>query len=101
MDIGPSSLYQTFHQLGHPVMRLVIHPSSPEALEFQLQEGTNSIGRNPANDFTIDDPSVSSYHAEILVTEYVTTLKDLASTNGTFVHGIKVQETSLQPGETF
>lgn len=82
-------------------MRLVIHPGSPQAREVELQRGTNRLGRNPANDFTIDDPSVSSFHAEIQVGDGSAVIKDLGSTNGTFVHGIRLQEVSLQPGETF
>jgi hypothetical protein len=102
LDFKPDPDYEIPHQLGDPTaMRLVLNPGSPAARELQLQPGPNHIGRNPANDFTIDDPSVSSYHAEIQVLENSAVIKDLGSTNGTFVHGIKVQEISLQPGETF
>jgi len=82
-------------------MRLVLNPGSPQVREVELKPGTNRLGRNPANDFTIEDPSVSSFHAEIEVNDGSAVIKDLGSTNGTFVHGVKVQEVSLQPGEAF
>src|SRR6266478_2282961 len=102
VDISARSVYQIVHQLRNPViMRLVINPGSPQAREVELKQGTNRFGRNPANDFTIDDPSVSSFHAEIDAGHDSAVIRDLGSTNGTSVHGVKVQEVSLQPGETF
>src|SRR6267154_2065862 len=82
-------------------MRLVINPGTSQAREVDLQRGTNRFGRSPGNDFTIDDPSVSSFHATIEVGDDSAVIKDLGSTNGTLIHGIKVQEILLQPGETF
>ena len=50
------------------------------------------IGRNDDNDYVIHNPSVSSYHAIIMISDnYKTiTIKDLDSTNGTFVNKIQV-----------
>src|SRR6266567_2110079 len=102
VDITACSVYEIVHQLKDPVtMRLVINPGSPRSRDVELQRGTNRFGRSPANDFTIDDPSVSSFHAEIEVGDGSAVIKDLGSTNGTLVHGVRVQEVSLQPGETF
>ena len=47
--------------------RLVVQPGSPAAWEIKLKAGANSLGRNPANDFTLDDPSVSGSHCQIVV----------------------------------
>src|SRR5256885_936004 len=80
--------------------RLVIHPGTPQAWEIQLKAGTNCIGRAFANDFTIEDPSVSSSHCQIEVNQGAVAIKDLGSTNGTFVNSAPVQEAALQPGQT-
>jgi hypothetical protein len=80
--------------------RLVVKPGSPGAWEIQLKPGKNSIGRSEVNDFPIPEASVSSKHSEILVSENSVTIKDLGSTNGTFVDGALITETELRSGQT-
>ncbi len=48
------------------------------------------IGRDKRCHIRIDDPFMSSRHAEIIVREGVHYLNDLESTNGTFLNGDKV-----------
>src|SRR6201995_2027124 len=45
------------------------------------------IGRAPASDLVLDDPSVSRAHAEIVVDEDGAVLQDVGSSYGTFVDG--------------
>ena len=80
--------------------RLVVQPGSPAAWEIKLKAGTNSLGRNPANDFKLDDPSVSGSHCQIVVEHGTAVIRDLGSTNGTFVNRTPVKEAALQPGQT-
>ena len=80
--------------------RLVVNPGSAQAWEIELKPGTNSIGRNAANDFTIEDPSVSGRHCQIIVDEDSVLIKDLGSTNGTFVNGKLVEEAHMEPNES-
>ena len=80
--------------------KLVINPGSPAAWEVQLKPGANSLGRAPANDFQITDPSVSGSHCQILLENGNAVIKDLGSTNGTFVNRAPVKEAVLQPGQT-
>jgi len=80
--------------------RLVVNPGSPSAWEIQLKSGTNTIGRGFANDFKVADPSVSGSHCQITVDNGSVILKDLGSTNGTFVNRAPVTETTLQAGQT-
>lgn len=52
-----------------------------------------AIGRHPLNDLRFDaerDPEASSRHAEIRILDDQATLRDLDSTNGTFVNGQRV-----------
>jgi putative peptide zinc metalloprotease protein len=46
-----------------------------------------AIGRAPASDLVLDDPSVSRAHAEIVVDEDGAILQDVGSSYGTFVDG--------------
>ena len=54
-----------------------------------------SIGRHPLNDLRFDperDPDASSRHAEIRILGDKATLRDLNSTNGTFVNGQRIAD---------
>jgi hypothetical protein len=79
--------------------KLIIHSGTSQAGEFELKAGTNSVGRDDANDFKINDPSVSSFHAQIIVDGGAVRIKDLNSTNGTFILHSQIQEGVIQPGQ--
>jgi hypothetical protein len=80
--------------------RFVVNPESPSAWQIELKPGLNTVGRADGNDFIIPDPSVSGRHCQILVDEAKTVLKDLHSTNGTYLNGAPVQESLLKDGQT-
>ena len=48
------------------------------------------VGSAPDNELVLDDEHVSAHHAEILVSERGYELRDLGSTNGTSVGGLRV-----------
>ena len=79
--------------------KLIIHSGTAQAREFELKAGANSVGRDDDNDFKIDDPSVSSFHAQIVVDGGSVLIKDLGSTNGTFILHSQVNEGVIQPGQ--
>jgi hypothetical protein len=80
--------------------RLIVQPGSPAAWEIKLKAGANSFGRSPANDFKLDDPSVSGSHCQIVVDNGNAIIRDLGSTNGTFINRAPVKEAALQAGQT-
>jgi len=80
--------------------RLIVNPSSPQAWEIELKPGTNMVGRGFANDFKITDPSVSGSHCQIVVEGGKVVIKDLGSTNGTFVNRAPVKEAVLSGNQT-
>jgi hypothetical protein len=79
--------------------RLIISLGTNPAWQIELKPGTNSIGRGSANDFVIPDPSVSSTHCQIIVSDEGVVLRDLHSTNGTYVNRAPIQEAVLQAGQ--
>jgi hypothetical protein len=80
--------------------KLILHPGTPQAREFELQPGRNYVGRGFTNDFRIEDASVSVSHVQLMVTGNTVSVKDLGSTNGTFINAAPIKEGFLQPGQT-
>ena len=67
---------------------------------FLLDAPEITIGRAPTNGIVIPDDSVSREHAKIFSSGDATAVEDLGSSNGTFIHGARVQSrTTLQDGD--
>lgn len=67
--------------------------------EYPLPAGVTRLGRGADADIRIDDPGVSRHHADVIVGSNVV-LRDLGSTNGTYLDGVKVRESNLHDGAT-
>jgi pSer/pThr/pTyr-binding forkhead associated (FHA) protein len=80
--------------------QLVIRSGSRTAQTIELMPGTIRLGRHPANDYCFDDVTVSSHHCEIVVGNKIVQVRDLGSTNGTFIDSQPVKEAVLLPGQT-
>jgi hypothetical protein len=57
------------------------------------------IGRKPGNDLVLPDEKTSGVHAEVVPEGDRHVLRDLGSTNGTFLDGKRVTEIVLTPGD--
>lgn len=66
---------------------------------LELQRGTNVIGRAEGCDFVLEDPAISGRHCEIVADDFSIKVRDLGSSNGTFVEGVQVQEQELKDGQ--
>jgi hypothetical protein len=66
---------------------------------LELKLGCNRFGRSSANDFQIEHPTVSAQHCEVVLSADEVTVRDCASTNGTFLDGKPVQEATLCAGQ--
>ena len=58
------------------------------------------FGANPDNDIVIDDGFVSAFHAQIFLKGERLFVRDLDSTNGTFVGAVRVVEAEVPMGAT-
>jgi pSer/pThr/pTyr-binding forkhead associated (FHA) protein len=76
--------------------KLILTTESQGKLSYELTEALVTIGRALDNMVIIDDPSVSSRHAQLELSGELYRLKDLDSTNGTRVNGLPITETVLR-----
>ena len=67
---------------------------------FTLERPTITIGRRGC-DVNLDDPEISRHHASIEIHGTNATLKDLGSTNGTYIRGQRVEEGRLEDNSEF
>ncbi len=64
-----------------------------------LNGSKTTIGRLPDNTLPIEDDSVSLHHCELFTRNGDVTVKDLGSTNGTFVNGERIVEATIKSGQ--
>jgi hypothetical protein len=85
-----------------------VNPSARPWLEisgdrYPLLGSLTTLGRDESADIVVDDPGVSRRHSEVRVTtdgpHLVTSIRDLNSTNGTFVNGERITTQRLQDGD--
>jgi hypothetical protein len=81
------------------MVRLRIEGSPHGLQEILLKPGLNRLGRVADNDFQINDDSISSHHCQIELKDGVVTVRDLNSSNGTFLDGQPIQQAVLHPGQ--
>src|SRR6516162_8638727 len=79
--------------------KLVLLSAGMTGRTHELKAEKTTVGRVEDNSFQIAEPSVSSHHCEVLVRGNDVVVKDLNSTNGTFINGEKVSESPLKPGQ--
>ncbi len=78
--------------------RLIVVKGPRPGAAFDLRSGETRLGKDPDNDIVIDDPTVSRNHFTIVRDGERWVVRDLGSTNGTFVDGAQVREAYLRPG---
>ena len=82
------------------MIKLHVYPHQGEPRTFETAADVVSIGRSPANDIPLADPSCSSQHAVIERTGDGFVLRDAGSKNGTFLNKRRITcPAVLSPGD--
>ena len=80
--------------------KLVVLSEGMTGQSYELKVDKTTIGRVEDNTFQIAQPSISSHHAEVLLRGSEVVIKDLNSTNGTFINNQQITgEAVLKPGQ--
>lgn len=89
------------------VMVTMTYQSPSEAVSQPAQDivfgekNLIQVGREPSNDVVLTSPTVSRFHAQVEKVGQRFRVRDLRSSNGTFVNGERIErETWLQPNDT-
>jgi pSer/pThr/pTyr-binding forkhead associated (FHA) protein len=78
---------------------LVVTDGPRQGAHWVLNDGPNEAGRNAAAFIVLDDITVSRHHAEFIVARGRLEIRDLGSTNGTYVNGKRAERSELHPGD--
>jgi two-component system response regulator GlrR len=96
-DVAPHHRIESFTFRRFRVSVVGVDPAPAATCE----RSELSIGTAPGNDLVLADPTVSRHHCTIAVTPRGYKLRDLGSTNGTWLAGHLVETAYLKPGSTF
>jgi DNA-binding NtrC family response regulator len=99
--MGPGTGVVGTGEDGAPVLRrvLVRVVSGPSrGAETLLEAGTVLLGSHPEADLRVADSTVSRYHVELALLPEGVRVRDLQSTNGTFVGDSRIESAVVAPG---
>lgn len=70
-----------------------------QPFRIDVRQGSSRVGRASDNSICIPDGSISAIHCELVATAISVKVRDLESTNGTFVDGKPIREAVLATGQ--
>ena len=82
-------------------MAVVLVDGEPRGTRAELPaQGSLTIGSSPGTGLRVDDRTVSRIHCELTLQADGARIRDLGSTNGTLVDGVRVRDADIFPGAT-
>ncbi len=93
-------MYQTF-SVREAAMQVTLVYFKPDGSrkEVVLDKPGIVVGRRPDCDVRVPQPGVSRRHCELVVRDDTLVVRDLGSSNGTYVNGTRVgEEAAVEPG---
>ena len=96
---------ETSHKIEHSITLTIIGGNEIDfGKHFLLEKNRTLIGRDDANDIPIHDEKISKFHCEVSIVKdnqgiEQIFIKDVHSTNGTYVNGERVDQITLHAGD--
>lgn len=84
---------------GFSGFALIVASGPRRGMHWSLADGTTKVGRDPDDGIFLDDVTVSRHHAEFEVAGESLVVRDLGSTNGTYVNGTRTETFELHSGD--
>lgn len=84
---------------GFSGFAIIVASGPRRGMHWSLPEGTTRIGRDPDDGIFLDDVTVSRHHAEFEIRDERLIVRDLGSTNGTYVNGSRHDEVEVASGD--
>lgn len=81
--------------------KLIVTTKALAGLACELDSHWVTIGRAATNKFQVPEASVSGQHCEVLARGEELLVRDMRSTNGTFIKGVMITEGVVKLGESF
>jgi transcriptional regulator with GAF, ATPase, and Fis domain len=78
--------------------KLLVVSGPLQGREFVISKDVFTVGSGSHNDLVLDDSTISKRHCEISIDQTGYQIRDLGSTNGTVVQGVKVSSAYLTSG---
>ena len=107
-DPNAADLAPTAPHVPVPPARRRVNPADRpwldvDGVRYPLMGALTILGRDDSADILLDDPGISRRHSEIRVTtdgpHHVCSIRDLDSTNGTFLNGERISSARLEDGD--
>jgi CheY-like chemotaxis protein len=94
-----NGIKSAYFETNQPMAKLVVVSESHAGLSCELGRRWVTIGRAPGNAFQLPEQSVSGRHCEVLFRGDEMVVRDLGSTNGTFIKDAPITEGLLRIGQ--
>src|SRR3954447_15539977 len=96
--VSPTNVASAARHVHLSQCKLVVLKGSQRGKEFVISADVIRIGKVDENDLALPEETVSRVHCEILRDAKGHLLRDLHSTNGTFLDGAEIKEAYIRPG---
>lgn len=95
---APAEVQETRRNPTASILRIRVTKGVPLNASAELVRSV-TIGRGEDSDLVLSDPGISRHHARVQISGGVCVLRDLQSTNGTFVNGTRVEQAPIGRGD--
>ena len=98
---GTRKFSSSYRRPGRVILRVTGGPDRGKQVCLELADSRIRGGRSEINELALNDEHVSGSHFELRLSSRGVLLRDLDSTNGVLIGGLRVREVWIEPNATF